>query len=218
MTLDIRRNLRTLAAVACLFGAQAASADVLPFSCISNNSGICSQVAPQMSVKVEQGSIVGTALFTFANVGLISSSITDVYFQSTVLTTPLSIVAAGTSAGVSFSVGANPPNLPEGNAPSINFQTTTGLSADSNSPSVQANGVNVGEQLQVMAYLAGTNTFASLMTSFVNGSTRIGIHVQSINGGQSDSMITVVPVPGALPLMATGLLAVGFMARRRRQG
>jgi hypothetical protein len=43
---------------------------------------------------------------------------------------------------------------------------------------------------------------------------RAGLHVQGIGpAGESDAMISIVPA--ALPLLASGLLALGWMARRR---
>lgn len=232
MSLSVNRFFGTAAAAACLFAAQPANAETFSFLCITSNSPNCSSVSSQMSVEVLPGLTPDKALFTFFNTAVLSSSIAEVYFQSTVLTTPLTVGfgVGGTTAGVAFTPdGPNPnqvapPDLPGGNAINPPFNVTvigTGQNARSLSADAgnTADGVdNVGERLQLIGTLSGANTFDTLLASFANGSTRIGIHVRSIGlgGAFSESMITVVPVPGALPLMATGLLAVGYMARRRK--
>ncbi|WP_165250220.1 PEP-CTERM sorting domain-containing protein [Paludisphaera soli] len=163
--------------------------------------------------------------FVFRNVGPVASSITDVYFDDGTLLTLLS-TTVNSSAGVAFSAGASPGNLPGGNA--VNFQTTAGFSADSDSP-VSTNGVNPGEYLTVRFALQGVQTYASVINALAlglanpgvnyTGALRIGVHVQAISPqGGSDSYINGEPVPEPSTLAIAGLGALGMIGyglRRR---
>jgi hypothetical protein len=86
-------------------------------------------------------------------------------------------------------------------------------------PPTSPNGVQSGESLTIGFDLLVS--YADLINSFTNpplGATRVGLHLQSIgaNDNFSEGMYaTVVPIPGALPLMLGGLLGLGVLARRR---
>jgi hypothetical protein len=50
------------------------------------------------------------------------------------------------------------------------------------------------------------------------GQTRFGVAVQAVTGDELlTSVSTVVPLPGALPLFATGLVGLGLLGRRKRK-
>jgi len=178
----------------------------LDFTNISNNSGQAASVASQLKLIVADQAvdlndlfpadyiddaaneiaapIAGHLSFIFLNLGPIASSICDVYFDSGPLQSISSIFDSG--AGVSFDDPATPGDLPGGNSITPQFDTSTGLSADSNSP-VSANGVGLGEWLVIELELQPGETYATTLAALVLGGTdggnadalRIGLHVQA---------------------------------------
>src|SRR5262245_30628492 len=111
------------------------------FSCVTNSSAAnCAAGGSQLQLAVTAGE-GGSTNFRFTNSGPLASSITDIYFDWASGAYSLNGGAITDSgAGVSFSWGASPPNLPGGNA--IGF--VADKAADSNTP-VQPMGVNPGE-------------------------------------------------------------------------
>lgn len=156
------------------------------------------------------------------------SSLTDVYFDSGPLASISSITS---SAGVSFSAGSTPPNLPGGNSITPAFDGSA-LTADADSPPTK-NGVQnsdaTNEQLTVTFNLLSSKTWSDVLTSLalpgfpvespVNSWLRVGVHVQSFQSGNSASFInnpvTPVPEPESYALMLAGLTLVGFVSRKR---
>jgi len=194
----------------CLMPALSAQALTLGFQSItSNNIGNIAIGEAQLFVEVTE---VGTyqVLFTFRNIGLLASSICDVYFDDGTL---LGIALITSSAGVSFSLGANPGNLPGGNEINPPFQATAGFLADSNSP-VQPNGVNPGEWLEILFNLQNGGSFLHVLNELSSGELRIGIHVQGFANGGSESFVNV-PEPSTLLLLGAGLVGLGLLGRRK---
>ena len=182
----------------------------LDFNNITHNSGI--NVAPQLSVVISDFGD-GLVDFTFRNTAAIGSSITDVYFHDGSL---LAIAEIIESDGVAFSDPADPSDLPGGNT--IGFVTTGMFSADADAPHVMENGVNSAfEWLTVRFSLQGTQTFADVLSEIADGTLRLGMHIQSIDGaGQEDSdgAVNIIPTPGAGFLGVVGLCLVGSLRRR----
>jgi hypothetical protein len=205
--------INRLATVALISGACSASAlatVTYSFNNITANS-LADAAAGEAQCFVDVDPVGATQVsFTFRNNGPLAMSITDVYFDDGTL---LGIASVVNFPGVSFTQGASPPNLPGGNLASPPFVTTAGFLADSNPPA-QPNGINPGEQLQIIFDLIGGNTYADTIDALDGGSAlRIGIHVQGFAGGGSESFINNVPTPGSIVLLGLG----GLLASRRRR-
>lgn len=206
-------------------GAAQASSTTLGYSNITNTTSFNGS---PLSTVVDQG--VGNAVtFKFLNgaTGPGQGSITDIYFSDNFLT-PLSTLFAtnvsasqitDSGAGVDFSWGASPTQLPGSNNASPPFNTTLALTADSNMP-VGPNGVNsASEWLMISLNLLSGRTFADVLDALTSGALRIGLHVQQIGSG-SDSFVSnpvsAVPVPAALPLFGSALAGLALLRYRRR--
>jgi len=194
------------------------------FSSITTNGAYYDDVAPHLSVDVtDVGG--GDVLFTFENSSptSISGSIADIYFSTNDPVYFNRIVSIdNTDAGVSFTAGATPGGLSSGGA------YDWGFSADSDAP-VSTNGIEAGESLGIVMELAGINTFNSLINSLgVEGGFFIGLHVQSLFDGESNSFVSnpadggeggsggpAVPIPAAIWLFGSAL--IGLMGVSRKQ-
>lgn len=150
--------------------------------------------------------------FVFHNDSTASSFITAVYFE-----TGLAGLSGGSivdqSAGVSFNMGATPPNPAQ---PGFLFGGSWAgnlLSLDADSPSPTW-GINEGglETLTVRLNASGTNasTVAAALQADPRG-WRIAQHVQGLPGGFS--VWSVTPAPSSLALLGLGGMVLG---RRRR--
>lgn len=207
----------------------AASTTLGFYNITNNNAGAVADGMANLSVEViDLGFNINTSKnqvqFKFTNTS--SSSITDVYFDDGSLLGISSITDSG--AGVSFSTGGSPPNLPSGTNASPPFVTTAGFLADSD-PAVSPNGVSSGEWVAITFNLINGKTYADTITALTlpngggDGDLRIGLHVQSFaSGGGSESFINnPAPVPEAetyaMMLAGLGMVGLARAVRRRSQ-
>lgn len=181
-----------------------------------NITGNGTDIASQLSMEVG-GS--GSALtLTFKNNVGIASSITDIYIDAPPPgggTSPSPYFTSGptftSSAGVNFTVGAAPPDLPGGGA----FNFVASSSADSSAPPPQ-NGVNsASEWLTLSFVLAAPTTVDDVIAALNSGQFRVGLHIQALPGGKSDSYMTVVPEPSTYIAGGLALLPLLFGLRSR---
>ena len=178
---------------------------------VSNNDpGNTTIGESQLSVELmDLGS--GQIKFVFSNSGPEECSITDVYFDDrSGLLSNLTVI---NSTGVLFSQWATPSNLPAGNNLDPHFETSLGMSADSDPP-VQLNGVNPSEYLGIAFDLKSGWDVAGVDNSIYSGDLRIGLKVQGFADGGSETFVAV-PAPGALMLGSLGVCIVGWLRRGR---
>jgi len=190
------------------------SAYALPFSstCTNNIPGDVAIGLAQMDVAVAPGPGANQVTFSFTNgAPSATSSITDIYFDDGTL---LGLSSINNVAGVSFTALASPMNLPSGNNCLPPFVVTAGFSADSDPPA-QSNGVNPGDQVDIIFDLTGGNV-VNVIADLGTGALRVGIHVQGYTSGGSESLVTgptFVPpamVAGSLtPIDTTMVLVAG---------
>lgn len=194
------------------FVTTSASADIFGFTRITGNSNY--DVGNQLSVDVQW---LGSSLvsFRFDNVGPLASSITAIYFDDANdnLLNSLSSID-NSSAGVNFTAGGSPPNLPGGNNAGPSFSSDFRVSSTSpRSP----NGVGIGEFVTLAYSMQNGVTFNDVLAGLNGGELRIGMHVQSMPDGDSDSYInvgTAVPSPDAGMLGILGISALSALRRR----
>lgn len=214
------------------FALPAGASTIYNFACFENCANLAlgapALLGAQMSMEVADYTATGATndvTFTFRNNVGVASSITDIYWDTGTSALLASIGILSQSSGVSFAMGATPPNVP--GATNISF--TADLSADSTTPSVAANGIdNSSESLTFLATLSAGKTLADVVAS-LNSATasdlRVALHVQAI-AGQSASFVTGTggpppngtPEPGSMALVLAGLGGLAWIMRRPKGG
>ena len=193
-------------------------------NCFDNNSGLCSELAPQL--KVEVTSVGNFVDFTFTNAIGIASSITDIYFDADGFLTDIKIQSEST--GVDFALGTEPPQPPGANQAMPPFEVTHSLIAGATAPPSQ-NGINSASEFLTVRFKRDGVSFDQIIAALEAGPNtasgiRIAAHVQGIGpNGASDTFICCgggenvsAPEPAIMALFGIGLFAVAARARRRK--
>jgi hypothetical protein len=159
---------------------------------------------------------MGQASLVFTNAGPEESTVTRIYFDY-IPELSLSLVAINDGAGVEFSAGRiNPNNLPAGLSLTDNFISEMAVAANNPSP---RHGLNPYDSLELIVNYDASYDFLDALGS---EDLRVGLHVQSFEGGYSESFVNVVPEPATMPLLLLGSSALRWLrvkkSRRGRQG
>ncbi len=245
----MRRSSRGLAALVlaagCMFGTSVADADDVSvsysqFGNITNNAGN-PNIASQLQVDVRNYDYNGNALLgsqvaivVHNLAGGLASSIARVYFEDGTLVGIASIHQfTGGSGHTDFEENSSPSDLPGGSSLNPQFSSTREFNIGADSPP-PVNGVNPGEWIEVVFNLKGVYVFSDVLDAIDRGfaktngepnygmpTLRIGMHIISIDGGNSDSYLMenpqVIPLPAPLALAMVGMVGVvGSTVRRRR--
>ncbi len=219
-----------LAAVAICAGSAPAALYTYGFERITFNSP---DVGPELSMDVTGASAGSHVSFTFENTTTpIYNSVMGVFFDipdvGTRTAVPLLDLTSAdirNSSGVYFEVDDKIENFPGGNSLTPKFEENFSAgSVGTKDPKFNRvqNGIDAdGEQLSVGFDVANGYTLEDIIQGLEDGSLRIGLHVQAIEGGGSDSYLAgnprhpVVPVPGAVLLSMLGLSSAGCLLRRK---
>jgi hypothetical protein len=218
----MKRNTTIKTAAVALALGLSSSAFAVSYNFTKISSNAPDDLGSQLAVDVtDAGS--GKVDFKFTNNGSIASVIAQIYFDNTGGTLGAMITPfVDSGAGVSFSSGANPGNLPSGNNLNPDFVATAAASADNPAPS---KGINNGatDWLTISFNLAATKSYQDVINALNlgpdNDSLRIGLHVTGIGtSGQSDAYVTEgnrVPDGGTtMTLLGMALLGLGAAQRR----
>jgi len=233
--------MRHLTKFLCLTVALAATSGILSatvigtanFTCLNDPSAACLTLGSQMEVRVTNEAPAGQVDFRFLNTGPTDSIITTIYFDTGTTSLLSSIASISAITGnVSFVDDSPGGTLPGGNGNPYLFSSD--LSVDRTSKGGVTNGINVGEELQVIFNLTSGTKLTDLKGNFGGpldlSKIRIGIHVQSIDGvgfpaGSSRGMIAgpipvqfvaTVPEPSTYLLGGAALSFLAFLRRRQR--
>lgn len=200
--------------------AGANAATTYNFASITNTSATNSSAgAAQLTMTA---TAVGTTQvdFLFRNTGSTAMSVANIYFDDAATPILMACASITNGAGVSFSAGGSPSNLPSG--ANVSFVSAFRFRAANPAPS---NGVNPGEQVTLRFNLAAGMDFDDVTGALDSQAMRVGMHVIAFANGGSESFVnqpppedppvTSVPLPTGAGLGFAGLF--GLAARRSRR-
>ena len=190
-------------------GTSRATVHTFGFYNITNNDPADAAIGQEQLFVDVSDEFVDQVFFTFRNIGLDSSAITEIYFDDGTLLGIASIF--DNPPDVEFVLFASPPDLPGAESIDPPFQTTTGFLAESTPPPPKR-GVNPSEQVGILFDLQQGGTYQNVINELYNTTLRIGIHVTNFDSGGSESFVNV-PEPATMCLLGLGGL---FFLRKRK--
>jgi hypothetical protein len=208
--LTLVKSLLALAGVAAVSAVSAAPASAFGFSNIVGGDPPGDAYKNSFTFDVvNRGSSVLFKIKNSGNSAAATMFISKVFFDDNgYLSNPvLNIENVGT---VAFSGGADDDNLPQAGKKSF----TTDYAFSSDNGDGNAKGIQAGETLG----LRFTGNYNNVILALTNGTLRLGLHVQALPNGQSDSYISsnTQDTPEPLTMLAAGA-AVGFGTMFKKQ-
>lgn len=190
-----------------LFSSLTARAELFSFYAITSNdpSGYAQSVGESQLYMDVTLLGMGQVSLVFTNAGTDAAVLSRIYFDY-FPELNLSLVAINDGNGVEFQAGKiNPGNLPAGRGLESIFISDLGVASQNPAPK---KGLNPYDSLELtMAYDESIDFLGALG----NEDLRIGLHVQSFEGGYSESFVNVIPEPGTLPLLFVGSLVLRWV-------
>ena len=200
--LNLVKSLLAVAGVAALSAVSAAPASAFSFSNIAGGDTPGDAYANSFTFDVlNQGSSVLFKITNSGNAAAPDMFISKVFFDDNgYLSAPS--VNIGNVGLVDFSGGASNDQLPQGGN---NF--TTDYAFSRNPGAGNANGIQAPETLG----LSFNGNYTNVLAALTDGTLKIGLHVQALQNGQSDSYISsnTQDTPEPLTMLDAGA-AVGF--------
>ena len=193
-------------------GIPSTQAALVPFTIFTNNGDYSDGSQVNLFVDVFNGE--GIAKFAFYNDSSVSCSITQIYFDDGTL---LGIDNIENGIGTDFDRAfPGPGNLPGGELLDPPFVAIREFNIGAQAPPY-SNGVNnigVGEYVTVTFDLINGGTLDDVISEIVDGTLRMGLHVQGFPDGSSESALNEpVPEPATILLLGIGTLV---LLRRRK--
>lgn len=217
--MEFSRTIKLLGLIAAGVFTTQVQAVTINFSCIANNgSGTCDTAEAQMLLDVTASGTDGV-LFSFSNndVGTgtdYGAIIGEVYFYDGDYLDTSTAPTIINGNGVNFQTDkVRPDSLPGYSGTPLSVFAAADVKKNT------ADGVAVNDgTLGILFTLLPDADFNTILNAFDSGALVVGIHAKAIGSGdESESLITttVVPVPAAVWLFGSGLLALAGVARRR---
>jgi hypothetical protein len=210
--LTLVKSLLAVAGVAALSAISAAPASAFSFSNITGGDPVGDAYANNFGFNViNQGGSVFFDIFNYGNAAAPSMFISKVFFDDNgYLSAPWANV--NNFGEVAFTGGISNDQLPQGGK---SFSTDYAFSSNNGAGNVF--GIQGGEKLE-LAFVANYNNVISALNS---GELKIGLHVQALPNGASDSYISsnsgnTQDTPEPLTMLAAGA-AVGFGTMFKKQ-
>jgi hypothetical protein len=213
--LNLVKSLLAVAGVAALSAISAAPASAINFNNITGGDTVGDAYANSFGFTVEnQGGLAVFNIFNFGNPGASDMFIAGVFFNDndgTLSSSTPPWTTVNNVGKVAFSGGASNAQLPQGGK---NF--TTDYAFFSNNGAGNAFGVQAGEKLG----LGFTASYNNVLAALTDGTLQVGLHVQALPNGASDSYISsngnTENTPEPLTMLAAGA-AVGFGTMFKKQ-
>jgi hypothetical protein len=206
--LTLAQSILSVAGIAAISAMSAAPASAFSFSNITGGDTVGDALYSSFSFNVTQSG-TSSVLFNVSNAGNASAAsmfIGGVFFDDS--GSLLSNGAAVNNTTSAFGGDQGSSNLPQGNI--VGF--TTDHAFFSNNGGGNQWGVQAGESIG----FSFAGNYANVVSALNSGALRLGLHVQALPNGASDTYVSSQPTPEPLTMLAAGA-AVGFGSMFKKQ-